>query len=223
MKNISWFIALLLITMLSGSAAGQTLNWSNIQEKQKHIVNLNFGWNYAATVGVGYAYKLNTKIPVALNAQLSVPTGKNVTDDFKSKLGVQARVFKSGNFLATVMVYGLFRRYEQRDFATLQNFGGEFTGVAGYYKSKWFVAGEFGFDKAIATNIRHGEVYRQYHPSARNGWYVPTGGNFHYGIQGGYTLGNFDLYSKVGRLADQNFKSTMRVPWFLELGVSRRF
>ena len=223
MKSISGFIAVLLITMAAESATGQTLNWSNIKEEQRHVANVNFGWDYAATVGVGYGYKLNTKIPMLLNAQLSVPAGEDFTADFKSKLGVQARVYASGNFRATLMVYGLFRRYEQKEFAALQSFGGEFTGVAGNYKPKWFVAGEFGFDKAIATNIRHGEVYRQYYPSARNGWYVPTGGNFHYGIQGGYTLGKFDLYSKVGRLADQNFKSSMRVPWFLEVGVSRRF
>ncbi len=28
----------------------------------------------------------------------------------------------------------------------------------GYYKSEWFVAGEFGFDKAIATNFKHFEL-----------------------------------------------------------------
>src|SRR6185436_5040918 len=103
-----------------------------------------------------YAYKFKTKLPAVINAQLSVPAGSIHTDDFKTKLGLQVRVLRSGNFLTTVSAYGIFRRYES-DLARFRNFGAEFSAAAGYYKPTWFAAGEFGFDKAITTHIRNGE------------------------------------------------------------------
>lgn len=222
MKYTSFLLAIILAAVLAGPSNAQTLNWSGIQPHQKHVANLNVGWDYGTTLGLGYAYKLNMKMPVLLNAQFSIPAGKNLLDDFNSKLGFQARAFKAGNFMTTVMVYGIFRQY-QSDFVRLRSFGSEFTGVAGYYKPRWFVAAEFGFDKAIATHLKNSEFMKLNYPSVRDGWYVPTGGNFKYGIQTGYTMKNADVYVKLGKSLDQNLKSTAIIPYYFRLGMNMRF
>lgn len=222
MKKITLLIAITCVAALWHSASAQTLNWSSIQTDQKHLANVNIGWDYSASAGLGYAYILKTKIPAAINAQFSVPAGENLTDDLKAKAGIQALVFRKGKFMTTVKVNGIYRQYHSK-MVSLKNFGGEFTAVAGYYRMKWFVSGEFGFDKAIVTHVRNSDLNKEYYPSIRDGWYVPTGGNFRYGIQAGYSLRSFDIYSKVGKTTDQYFESTAMVPFYFEFGVNKRF
>lgn len=222
MKKISWVFAGLVAATLSSAANAQTLNWAALQENQKHVIHANVGWDYSASFGVGYSYKLNTKTPVVLNSQFSIPSGQNLLDDFKTKLGLQVRLFKSGNFMGSVGAHGIFRRY-QSDLARVSNFGSEFTGTVGIYKPRWFAAAEIGFDKAIATKLTATDLMKQYYPDFSDGWYVPTGGNFLFGIQAGYSLKTVDMYMKVGRVLDQNFKQSVQVPNYAQLGVNVRF
>ena len=39
----------------------------------------------------------------------------------------------------------------------LLNFGSDMSGIIGYYRAHFFVAGEAGFDKAIVTHFKHSE------------------------------------------------------------------
>lgn len=104
------------------------------------------------------------------------------------------------------------------------NFGSEFAGVAGYYKSRWYMAGEVSFDKAIVTHIKHLPVALENNPDLTTGWYIPTGGNFAYGIQSGLVLGQKnDLNLKIGRVISQNFKTAPTLPFYSQLGYYRRF
>jgi hypothetical protein len=215
-------ILIALLLLISTATFAQDINWASLKTEQKHIANFNAGLDYASSFGIGYGYQLNWKLPIVLNAQLSIPAGKNLVDDFKSKLGGQVRAYKSGNFAATVLVYAILRG-QQTGLVKMQSFGSEFTGVAGYYRPKWFAAAEFGFDKAIATHIKNSSIMKEYFPEIKDGWYVPTGGNFHFGIQGGYTIKTFDITVKAGKLLDQRFESTAMVPFYFQLGVSKRF
>jgi hypothetical protein len=212
MKNIvsSIVLAASLLTF-SPRGLSQTINWRSFGENQKHLINVNAGLNYGTIIGVGYGY----------NAEYSFPTGKNLFDDFKTKLGVQVRALALGNFLATVKVHGVFRRY-QSDAVTLKNFGGEFAAVFGYYKPKWYAAGEFGFDKAIITHAKHSAYLKESFPELHDGWYIPTGGNFFYGIQLGGSFKNNDLYLKAGRMVAQDFRTSPLLPFYAEIGINHR-
>jgi hypothetical protein len=42
------------------------------------------------------------------------------------------------------------------------NFASDFSGLIRYYKAKWFVAGEAGFDKAIVSHYKHSKNYRDH-------------------------------------------------------------
>ena len=64
---------------------------------------------------------------------------------------------------------------------------------------------------------------RENNPSVRDGWYVPTGGNFFYGIQSGVSFGRNDLHVSVGKSVTQDFKTTPAPPLYFQIGYNRRF
>ncbi len=222
MKNIKWAICIAITICIANKTNAQTINWASLNPKQKHIVNMNVGWDYGMVLGVGYGYQLKTKMPVILHANYSFPSGKNLVDDFKTKIGGTVQLYKIKNFRAGAKIEAVFRRYEN-DEVRLLNFGSEMTAIVGYYKSKWFIAGEFGFDKAISTHIKHSNIYKEYYPGAKDGWYVPTGGNFLYGLQGGYSFKRYDVNLKIGKTVSQDFKTDPMVPYYFQLGVNYRF
>lgn len=87
----------------------------------------------------------------------------------------------------------------------------------------WHLAGELGFDKAITTQIKHGSLMKEYYPGIQDGWYIPTGGNFFYGIQSGIAFKNTDTCLKAGKTVTQDFKNTATLPFYFQLGVNRKF
>ena len=200
MKNI----LLLIVLTISVITNAQTLNWAGIKSDPKNILSFSTSAEYGLNYTIGYAYKLKSKTPIILHTEYSFPSGNDLIDDFKTKVGGQILIYKIGNFHFSSGIDGIFRRY-QNNYARLLNFGGDFYGTIGYYKSKWFVATDFGFDKAIITHFKHSEAYKQNFPGVQDGWYEPSaGGNFHYGLQGGYSWKKFDVYLKAGKLVEQD-------------------
>jgi hypothetical protein len=200
----------------------QTLNWAGLKKDQKHISNINAGVEHGVIFGAGYGYQLKSRLPVVLNAEYSFPGGQKLFDDFKTKIGGQVQFYKTGNFDFSAKFYGVFRRYES-DFTRLLNFGTDLSATAGYYKSKWFVAGEAGFDKAIVTHFKHSDRYKAIYPLVKDGWYEPsTGGNFYYGLQTGYSFRKTDIYIKAGKIITQDFKTLPLIPFSFQLGINRK-
>jgi len=223
MKNIKYILSLTVLLASSLFSAAQTINWAGLKSDQKHIVNFNVSSEYALNYGLGYGYRLKSKFPIVLNAEYSFPSGQNITDDFKSKLGGQIRLLQTGNFQFSAKIQGIFRRYET-SYARLSNFGSDFSGIAGFYKRKWFVAGEAGFDKAIVTNFKHSDLFKENYPGVIDGWYEPpSGGNFYYDIQAGYSANRFDVYLKAGQIVEQDFKTSPLLPIYAQLGFNIKF
>ena len=222
MKKIQSALIILAIIMISKTSSAQQVNWRTLNDTKPHIANVNLGWDYSTAAGIGYGQKLRTTLPILLNIEYSLPFGNTIFDDFKTKLGGQAEVLHLDNFSVSVKAYGIFRRYENK-YVRLVDFGSEFATNFGYYRNNWYVAGEFGFDKAIATNIKNSEEMKTIYPGVQDGWYVPTGGNFNFGIVSGYSFANNDLYAKIGTRMTEDFKSSPTVPYYLQIGYNRRF
>ena len=103
------------------------------------------------------------------------------------------------------------------------NFGADFTGTVGIYRPRWFVAGEFGFDKAIITHVTHSDWYRTYfYTQARDGWYLDAGGTFHYGLVGGIAFGRTELLLRYGALRTEKFND-LTPPMYASLGFGVAF
>lgn len=105
MKNI--LIITILIYLLSNKINAQNINWRAFDPAQKYIVGLNAGLDFGLTYGINYGRKLNTKLPLVLNSEISLPSGNKVLEDFKVKMGVQMEVIHAGNFSATLKVNGI--------------------------------------------------------------------------------------------------------------------
>jgi hypothetical protein len=201
----------------------QTINWQSLKKEDKHLLNINTGIEYGVIYGAGYGYQFNSKMPVILSLEYSFPSGKNVTDDFKSKIGGQIRLYQISYFQLSANISGVYRRYEN-NLVRMKNFGSDLSGIVGYYRSKWFIAGEFGFDKAIVTNLKHSQAYKDIYPEVTDGWYSPpSGGNFHYGLQAGISFRQQDIYLSAGKLKTQDFKTEPTLPLFAQIGFNFRF
>ena len=221
MKKVT--VLLFLIEMLCAqSGISQTLNWARFTPAQRHILNVNAGLDNGVTYGISYAYRLPVSRPVLLNIAHSHPSGNTFFDDFKTKIGVQTRLVQWRSWQISANGQGIFRRFENSS-ARLVNFGCEVSATAGFYRRRWFVAADIGFDKAIVTHFKHGEAYRENFPGVQDGWYEPaTGGNFFNGIQAGYSAGRSDVYLKAGSVVTQDFKTKPFIPFYAQLGWSIR-
>ena len=219
MKTLTYSLILSLSVPFS-SMAQNVINWRNFDAH--HVIQLHGGMENGYVLGLGYGYRLPLKRNVLVSADYSFPTGKQLFDDFKVRLGGQGEVVQWKNWSASLRVYAIFRRYENQ-FATLSDFGSEFSVVAGYARRRWQLMGEFGFDKAISTKIRNSEVMKGFYPEIKDGWYVPTGGYFFYGFQSSVTIGRSDVFVRAGKLASQDFEATLNFPLYLKVGLNYRF
>ncbi len=198
----------------------QTLNWNSL-ENTRHILNASFGLDYSLSYGIGYGYKLTTKLPIVINAQFSIPSGETLFDDFKTEMGGQIQLLNKSNFVGAIAMYGMYRKHETR-YVRLQNFGSDMKGTFGYYKPKWFVVAEAGFDKAIITHFKHTHEFREsMYDDVVDGWLEPaTGGNFYYGLQTGYSLKKADLTLNLGKVITQDFTTAPFIPFYLNVGFN---
>jgi hypothetical protein len=166
---------------------------------------------------------MNTKLPIVLNAKLSLPAGENLVDDLKTKLGGQICLLNKSHFVSSISIFGIYRKY-QTPLVRLQNFGSDMKVTFGYTKKRWFIAAETGFDKAIVTHFKHSQKFKDeiYHDVV-DGWYEPaTGGNFYYGLQGGYSYKKTDFTLTIGKVVSQDFKTSPFLPFYLNLGINYR-
>lgn len=217
------FLLMSAALLVLNAVDAQTVNWSSFKPEQKHIANVNAGFDNSFSFGVAYGYRFNIKFPLILNVEHSQPAGEKLLDDFKTKIGGQIRLLQLGDFHFTAKVQGIFRRYENPD-VRMVNFGSDMSAIIGYYRPIWFAAGEFGFDKAISTNFKHGASYREIFPDIKNGWYQPaTAGNVYFGLQAGVSINKFDITLKGGRTIQQDFKTTATVPFYGQIAFGRRF
>lgn len=222
MKNIKIIFASTVFVCLFQQSFSQTLNFGNLKKEDKHIATLYAGLDYGLVYGLGYGYQLKSKKPIILNIDFSLPSGENLLDDYKAKIGGQAKLYQIKNFHLIGKVQGIYRR-NKTDYVRLTNFGAELSATVGFYKRKWFTAVEIGFDQAIVTNFKHSNIYKQIYPGVQDGWYEPaTGGNYYLGLQAGYSFKQSDIFIKGGTVSTQNFSNPM-LPFYAQLGYTIKF
>jgi hypothetical protein len=224
MKTLKSYILTVIITASGFVARAQTVNWAVLDETNKNIAGIAMGVDYGVSYGLSYGHSMKVlSFPVIAGVEFSLPAGDKRIDDNKSKIGGQIRWIEYRNFQFSTRIQGVFRRYDN-DFVRMLNFGSDLAGVAGYYKGRWFVAGEVGFDKAIVTHLKHTDLYRAKYESVVDGWYEPSsGGNFYYGIQGGFNYKQHGVYLKAGKVLTQDFKTKPMIPYYGQVGYTIRF
>jgi len=221
MKYIIAVLAFVLV--LAEPGYPQSVNWRSLRPDQRHLIQLDLGYSYGATAQFGYGYRLTLVRPAMVGIDYSFPMGERLLDDFKVRLGAQIEILEVGGFSATARILASLRRFEN-PLVRIVGFGSDFGLVAGYYDPAWHVAGELGFDKAITSHVEHSDVMRTSFPAARDGWYIPTGGNWYYGLQAGKTIGeSYDLSVRMGATDAQGSDEDAVLAYYLQLGLGMRF
>jgi hypothetical protein len=212
------YFILSVMLLIATNSRGQNLNWKMLEE-HRSTLQLNVGYDFAFSAELGFYHEVSLYRPVLLGISVSLPMGTDLVDDLKVGLSSHVQVIESDGFAFTVKVASNFRRY-QNEFVRSVGFGADFAGIAGYYSDTWHAAGEFGFDKAVTTNLIHSDSMKRYYPQITDGWYVPTGGHYYYGIQAGKTLSDrLDLGLRLGATRAQLDDVNAVLPYYLQLGV----
>lgn len=215
----------MMILMMAGVEVGhsQDINWRSLRENQPNIIRFNIGYDYGATAQVGYSRSFSFVRPVLLGLDYSFPMGNVLLDDFKVRLGGQVEIVEIGGFSASVKILSNFRRF-QNALVRILSFGSDFAAVAGYYKPTWYAAGEFGFDKSIVSHLKNSDLMKADFPAIRDGWYIPTGGHFYYGVLAGKTIGEtFDISLRLGATKAQFNDEDAVLPYYAQLGLGVKF
>lgn len=215
--------ALAIVMAMTEIVYSQNVNWRSVRTEQPNILQVNAGYDFGVTTQLGY-YRTFTLIkPIAFGLDFSLPMGDDLLDDFKVKLGGQVEIVEADGFSMAIKVQSIFRRH-QTALVRIASFGADLGIVAGYYKSTWYAAGEFGFDKAVTTHVKNSDIMRSYFPAIKDGWYIPTAGHFYYGIQGGKSLGeNLDLSVRIGFTNAYDDQENAVIPYYAQLGVGMSF
>ena len=221
MKQI--FITIILFLGITLAVDAQVINWRSLQIEKKNSVYLNLGYDYGMTAQLGYGRFFDIFKPIVLTADYSMPMGEDLFDDAKFRCGGQIEVFEKNRFSVSLKLLGNARKYES-DLVKIKNFGGEISVTSGYYKPTWRVAGEFGFDKSIVSLLEHKDLMKENYPDIKDGWYIPCGGNYFYGIQASKTFKKrFDISTRIGGTnAERNDENAM-LPYYAQIGLIMRF
>ena len=212
-----------ILLALTEAGYSQNINWRSLNENQPNSVQFHVGYDFGITTKIGYSRSFTLIKPVTLSLNYSVPMGNKLMDDFKVNIGGQVEVFEIDGFSAAIKISSIFRRY-QTDLVRMLDFGSDFGIVAGYYNPDWYAAGEFGFDKSITANIKHSDIMKTNFPGITDGWYIPLGGNFYYGIQAGKSIGeSYDFSLRFGATQAQFHDENSMLPYYLQLGMGMRF
>lgn len=223
MKTLFINLALFFLLITAISLHAQQINWENVMNQERHLIQVNLGWEYGLVLGAGYAYRISDKLPLILHSGFSLPAGDQILDDFKVKAGATMSLLQVDQFQFIAKAEAIYRRFGN-PLVTMQNFGSELSANMGYYSKGWFLATEASFDKAIVTHFKHSASYRENVFAAKNGWYEPpTGGNFKFAIQSGLSFRNSDITLGIGRVINEDFNTEPLVPWYLELGYNYRW
>lgn len=205
--------------MAASSTYAQTVNWAAISEQRPNQIRFNAGFEYGltATLGYGHTFRIGP-LPVIAQIDHTMPAGSNFLDDFRTRLGGEIDLLTLGGWHLSGKMYGLYRRYNA-EFVRLDNFGADASGQIGYYRRRWMLAAEIGFDKAIVTHFKHSDTYRYHYAQVVDGWYEPdTGGYWYGGLQAGLSFTRHDIFLRGGQYIYEGFDNKPLMPLYLQVG-----
>jgi len=219
------FSHITLVVILSAFAAGGAAAQWNVArfEPGTRRAYATFGLDPALVTSIGYGGVASLKgHAFQLGGEVGVVAAHMDARDFRVRLGAQTSVARWRSVHLTGSASFISRGTENSIYQGF-GFGADVTGTVGVYRSRWFAAGELGKDKAIVTHITHSDWYRTYfYPDAKDGWYLDTGGTFHYGLTSGITLGRAEVVGRFGWLKTEDFNDVVP-PMYASVGVGFAF
>ena len=219
MKNL---LLIVILTLVPVPAHAQHVNLGVLDDTTQ-VATVTTGAEHGLVLGLGYArVQPVAGRPIVVGGDLSLGWAEIDLSDFRLRAGALApivggRSWKVIGGLTTTV------RGTENDIARMTNVGVDVAVLAGRYARRGFVAAELGFDWAMATHVAHGDAYRMtVYSDARDGWYGNPGGVLRAGLQGGVSLGRFDLVLRAGRLTDAT-GAPAKLPFYGTLSFATRW
>lgn len=220
-RSVPAVLGLLFTALVARNATAQW-NVPRLDATRNRVYTV-VGLDPAVVTSLGYGRVVRLfGHPIQLGGEVGLAVAEVDTRDFRAQLQAFTSILHWRSLHLTGSAAFITRGTENSIYRGL-SFGADFTGAAGVYRPKWFVAGEFGFDKAVITHVTHSDWYRRYfYPDAKDGWYLNAGGTFHYGLTAGATLGSTELVGRSGWLRTEDFNAVLP-PMYASLGIGVAF
>jgi hypothetical protein len=200
------------------AASAQELNLAATSTDQPSIVQARSGLDHALLGEVGYRHVLAwQEQQLFVGGDVAIPLASADLGDYRLRatvgLPLGGEHWKLAAWLSPTL------RGTENAAAEMAALGVDLRLTGGYYRRRWFVAGEAGLDWVVATRITFSDAYRSMYPGAKDGWYRLTGGTTYAGVQGGVSFSSFDVVVRAGHPRTTALQP-QTVPFYLSLGVN---
>lgn len=210
-----------IMIAMSGTLRSQDIAWFANDQNSGHVVSLHIGADFVTGFGLSYGYKFKGKIPFVIGTELTTPFGGQIMDDFEASLTAQTIFHPLKNVGISIKPSMTCRRYGS-EAAVLVNISAGLGTTIGYYRDKWSIAAQAGYDHIGATLIKP-RLLQEYYPGSREDWYGSTGGNFNFGLVASYWMKSTGLSIRVGKTFGQNFEDNPTIPYYADFSVIQRW
>lgn len=216
MKTSS-FLRIVIIGILSSGFA--QVSTHNLQPGQSKVVlQISMDPTPLATLGYLQAKEVFSQ-QLVTEVSLAVPIFLFDFKHYRLEFGAHQTVLRYGNWrvlsrTALTSTGTSTEMFDAYNFALAQSF------LPGYYGRNWYLTGELGFTKYLATHLTHSQWYlNNVYSAAESGWYGSTGGKFDFGLQTGYTFKEkIGVSLRLGLNKTETFQNPFFVPIYI--GVS---
>ena len=178
----------------------------------------SYGLDPGFVAAVGVARNVSRLGNTQFSAEGGVVVAKTDLRDFRGRFGARAPAIRWRAISLTGDGMVIVRGTSNSIYRAV-GFGAATNWTLGVYRPRWFAGTEAGFDKSVVMHIKHSEWYRtNIYPNARDAWYGPNGGTYHYGVTGGAVIGPAELMTRAGLLRTERFNDVMP-PGYVSIGV----
>ena len=216
-KKILIFIFILFSLQITKINAREI---ANILNSEDIVIFLNFEFDPTFMLTIGFSKGFEIKPlnrDISLEADLSLPIFSLDFKDYRINIGSRISIINFGDFHILNRL-GLINTATENFIYSGNNFSIQEGLQFGYFSEEWYIAGEGEYTKMLFTYLEHADNKRlPFKP--KDGWYLNTGGNFDFGIQGGYKFFNrYEFSLRTGVTTTETFIFPPFSPIYLNVG-----
>jgi hypothetical protein len=204
-------------------SAQVVVNQAAVDDARPNMLHLTTGVEYGFVAGIGYSrgFAIGNR-RLLLSGTVVAPWAEPDTRDYDARIGASIDILARDR-LRLVGGLGGGMRGTANVMSRMKSVSADGVLLGGYWTRRWFVAGEGGYDGAIATRIEHSDEFREtVYADARDGWYVDSGANLRLGVTGGVSFRRYDAVLCAGTARDREGRSHF-LPGYATLGLNVRF
>ncbi len=213
------------LALTSSTAEAEEINVGALDARRPNLVRVETGIEHGFVASIGYGRVFRAKDrPLVLTGELTLPWARLDFGDLRARVGVQVPIVGTQKHWKLIGKVAPTLRSMKTRMHAMTSLGADLGVAGGYYRTRWFLAGELGVDWSMTTHIEHSALSRRVlYADAKDGWYGNPGGNFYYGLVGGVSFRAIDLTLRVGQARDLVQARPGLIPMVALLGLNVRF